>query len=452
MKTTAKIIYRALTSLVFACFLFPPAVGAVSPAPDGGYPGGNTAEGQNALFSLTTGVNNTAIGYYSLKSDATHSNNTAIGTAALYNNNADGNTATGCAALLSNTVGTRNTADGAFALYHSTGNANTAVGYEALFSNTTATNNTADGAFALFSNSTGYGNTAVGAYSLYVNSSGRYNTATGVGTLENNIFDSNTADGYTALLSNTTGANNTASGAGALTFNTIGNDNTAVGYQALNSNDSADDNTAIGYNALSNVTSGTDNTAIGYGAGINQTTGSVNVYIGQGVGGVTGELGHTYIRNINATSVSGGNTDYVTVDLFSGLLGHLSSSRRYKEDVKPMDDTSEALYQLKPVTYRYKKELDPTHSRAFGLVAEEVAEINPALVARNSQGEAESIHYEMVNAMLLNEFLKEHRKVETLEATVANLVTTVKEQAAQIQKVSAQLEVNKAAPQVAGNN
>src|SRR5262249_40102333 len=143
------------------------------------------------------------------------------------------------------------------------------------------------------------------------------------------------------------------------------------------------------------------NTAIGAVAGSNQTTGSGNVYIGQGMQGVAGETNQTYIKNINTTSVSGAGTDFVTVNLTTGLLGHLSSSRRYKEEIKPMDNASETLYRLKPVTYHYKKEIDATQSPAFGLIAEDVAEVNPDLVARNAQGEIESVHYEWVNAMLL---------------------------------------------------
>ena len=175
--------------------------------------------------------------------------------------------------------------------------------------------------------------------------------------------------------------------------------------------------------------------------------------------GVAGESNSTYIRNINTTTVSGGGTDTVTVNLTTGLLGHLSSSRRYKEEIKPMDNASETLYRLKPVTYHYKKEIDSTQSPAFGLIAEDVAEVNPNLVARNAQGQVESVHYEMVNAMLLNEFLKEHKKVEEQQASIAELKSTVgvlmaqlKEQAAQIQKVSAQLEVSKAAPQTVLND
>ncbi|HTL79470.1 MAG TPA: tail fiber domain-containing protein, partial [Candidatus Babeliales bacterium] len=184
-----------------------------------------------------------------------------------------------------------------------------------------------------------------------------------------------------------------------------------------------------------------------------------NVYIGAGVDGVANETGHTYIRNINLTNVSGGGTDTVTVNLATGLLGHLTSSRRYKEDIKPIDKASESLYRLKPVSYRYKKEIDSTQSPAFGLIAEEVEEVDPALVARNSKGEVEAVHYEMVNAMLLNEFLKEHRTVKDQAATidnlkeeVANLTAAFKEQAAQIQKLSTQVQGETAASQVVLNN
>ena len=161
---------------------------------------------------------------------------------------------------------------------------------------------------------------------------------------------------------------------------------------------------------LSLLSTGLNNTAVGFDAGDALTSGNGNVYIGTAVEGMAVEDNHTYIRNINTTNVSGGGTDTVTVNLATGLLGHLTSSRRYKEDIKPIADASEALYRLNPVSYRYKREIDSTQSPAFGLIAEEVAEVNPALVAHNSGGQPESVHYEMINAMLLNEFLKEHRK------------------------------------------
>ena len=389
-----------LILLVVTFFALSPMAQAVMPAPDGGYPGGNTAEGQAALLSLTTGTYNTAVGFLSLRSNTEGQFNTAIGAAALLANGGDTtvgegiqNTATGAGALLSNTAGAFNSAHGAFAL----------------FSNTEGDQNTACGTLALSSNTTGTGNTAIGDQALSRNTEGIFNTATGAGALFNN---------------------------------TTGNGNTATGEDALVSN-----------------SGGQNNTAFGAEAGQSLTTGSGNVFVGAGMDAVDGnEIDHTYIRNINTTSVSGGNSDFVTVDLTTGLLGHASSSRRYKEEIRPMNDASEALYQFKPVSYRYKKQIDPTQSLAFGLIAEDVAEVDTNLVAHNSQGRPESVHYEMVNAMLLNEFLKEHRKVQQLEATIEEqkkgmqtVIAQLKEQAAQIQMVNAQIEMSKPAAQVVAN-
>jgi hypothetical protein len=338
--------------------------------------------------------------------------------------------------------------------------------------------NTAEGQTALLhlDTTTGANNTAVGFASLGFLITGNLNTGVGTAALLFDTADANTATGAGALLNNTTGTDNTANGAFALSSNTTGASNAAVGFEAMQNATGANVlfNTAVGIQALQQTTananvavgdlallvdsSGSFNTAIGAAAGSHQTTGSGNVYIGQGIEGVAGETNQTYIKNINTTSVSGAGTDFVTVNLTTGLLGHVSSSRRYKEEIKPMGSASETLYRLKPVTYRYKKEIDQTQSPAFGLIAEEVAEVNPDLVARNAQGEIESVHYEWVNAMLLNEFLKEHKKVEEQQASIAELKSTVgvltaqlKEQAAQIQKVSAQLEVNNPAPQVVVN-
>jgi len=316
--------------------------------------------------------------------------------------------------------------------------------------------NTAEGTNALFNLTTGAANTAVGWSSLSTNAAGSFNTATGAGALLFNTADQNTAFGAAALLFNSIGTENTAVGAAALLENTTGSSNTAVGRSALGANTASNDNTAVGHQALLQSTgtnnSGGGNTAIGRAAGASIISGGGNVCIGAFVSAAAGENDHTYIRNINTTSVSGGGTDSVTVDLTTGLLGHATSSRRYKEDIKPMDKASEALYRLNPVTYRYKKVIDATQRPAFGLIAEEVAEVNPDLVAHNVKEQPESVHYEMVNAMLLNEFLKEHRKVEDLEGAVASLAATVKEQAAQIQKVSAQLEVSKPRTKMVLNN
>jgi endosialidase-like protein len=343
---------------------------------------------------------------------------------------------------------------------------------------------TAEGCRALNFLTTGAGNTGVGWHSLYLVGGGNFNTGVGAGTLVLNTADSNTAVGAAALLLNTSGTQNVAVGTDALVHNDMAGLNTAVGYQALFANVSGLENTAIGNQALLdniggffnvavggaalltnttgndntavgggalNDTTGNDNTALGFQAGILATTGDGNVYIGAGMSGVAAEANHTYIRNIKDTSVSGGGTDTVTVNLTTGLIGHLTSSRRYKEDIKPMDKASEALFALRPVTYHYKKEIDATQSPAFGLVAEDVAKVNPGLVACNVEGQPESVHYEMINAMLLNEFLKEHRTVQELKNEIAALTATVKEQAAQLQKVSAQIEVSKAAPQVVVN-
>jgi hypothetical protein len=243
--------------------------------------------------------------------------------------------------------------------------------------------------------------------------------------------------------------------------------NTAVGFEALaNLTGTATGqnagNTALGYQALSALTDGYSNIAIGAQAGAptnfgtSLTSGSNNIFIGafQGPASAT-EFSHTYIANINSTTVT---DDPVYVDLSTGLLGHLSSSRRYKEDIKAMNNASEALYRLKPVTYRYKKDVDRTQRLDYGLIAEDVAKVDPSLAVRDGKGQIESVRYTAVNAMLLNEFLKEHKKVEQLQATVAQqqkgmevLTAQLKAQGALIQKVSAQLEAGRPAPQVVNN-
>ncbi len=374
---------------MLSCFGLSPKVLAVVPAPDGGYPGSNTAEGDFALLNLTTGVSNTAIGFDALVSNTT----------------ADFNTAIGFAALGSNTTGDSNTAEGSGALlFNTTGSSNTANGVDTLFDNTTGFQNVATGVQALFSNTTGFHNAAAG---------------------------------FQALLSNTTGNHNTADGDNALVHNTTGTLNTAVGGHALDQN-----------------ITGSSNVALGFQAGFN-ITGSGNVCIGQNVLGLAGESNVTRIGNIGSTAQANGV--FVTVGA-GGKLGFQVSSRRYKDDIKPMDRASEALFALKPVSFRYKREIDPVRSPDFGLIAEDVATVNPDLVARDEEGKIVTVRYQAVNAMLLNEFLKEHKKVEEQEKTIVELksgmialAATVREQAAQIQKVSAQLEASKPAPRVVNN-
>jgi uncharacterized coiled-coil protein SlyX len=365
MKTKTKFIYPAFATLALACFALSSAVEAVTPAPDGGYPGGNTAEGQSALLSRTTGGFNTAVGYLSLRSDTTGSLNTAIGAGALLANTADSNTATGAGALLSNTIGTQNTANGAFAQY---------------------------------SNITG---------------------------------DKNTANRNQALINNTAGIHNIAVGFEAGYF-TTGSQKIAIG-----------------------------NTGNDGGAGESHT-----IRIGE-----SGTHTATYIAGIAGQTVgAGGSTCYVDN---AGKLGVFPSARRFKTDIADMAAASEAILALRPVTFHYKPELDTTGIPQFGLVAEEVANVNPDLVTRDRDGKLQTVRYEAVNVMLLNEFLKEHRKVEEqaceiqeqrvtinkLSSAVAQqqeemkaFAATLKEQASQIQRVSAQVEVNRPASQTVLNN
>jgi len=217
---------------------------------------------------------------------------------------------------------------------------------------------------------------------------------------------------------------------------------------------------AIGDGAGHGIT-GSGNTCLGANAGYFSAGGSGNVYIGSSIFGLAGESDTTRIRNIYGTvqPVVGTDPDYVTISS-GNIVGRGNiSSRRYKHDIKPMDKASEAVFALQPVTFRYKKEFDVTQTLAYGLIAEDVAEVYPNLVGRNHEGQPESVRYEQINAMLLNEFLKEHRKVQELEAAVAQqhkgmevFAAQLKEQASQIQKVSAQLELNKPAPRTVLNN
>jgi hypothetical protein len=400
MKNRTRIITTILLPL--GVLAFSPIAQAISPPPDGGYPGGNTAEGQSALLGLTTGGYNTAVGYLSLASDASGGYNTAVGAGALLANTGEENTATGAAALVNNT----------------TGNGNTANGFGALLSNVN-----------------GIGNTATGADALLFNTGSE-----------------NTANGATALFNNTTGINNTANGYGALTSNHSGNGNTAIGRGTLSAN-SGDGNTALGTNAGSALTAGANNIDIGVDV-IGAAGESNTIRIGNT------SATATYIRGINA--VIPGPANGVLINGNDQLGTIVMSSKRFKQDIKPMDTASEALFSLKPVTFRYKKEIDPKGMCQFGLVAEDVAKVNPDLIARDKQGKPSSVYYDFVNAMLLNEFLKEHKKVEQqareiqeqrttiseLREEMGTVIAHLKEQDSRIQKVSDRIELTKAAPAV----
>lgn len=396
---TSKLLWHAYTLALVLVLILPKPTRAQ-----------NTAYGAGALSQNTTGTADSAFGYYALYGNQTGDDNTGNGYLALY----------------SNQNGIGNTAIGGKALYSNVQNYNTATGYGALYTNYKGVGNVADGFKALLSNYSGGANTAQGYEALYSNIDG----------------GANTAEGSQALYSNNHGIDNTANGVGALYTNGSGSYNTAVGFEALYSNAGGYANTAVGISALSDNQSGSYNIALGTNAGLNLTTGSNNIDIGnEGVAGdantikigVQGTQTATYIAGIRGATIAGGVA--VVVDA-AGQLGVKKSSERFKEEIKPMDKASEAILALKPVTFRYKKEFDPQGIPQFGLVAEQVEKVDPDLVARDEKGQVFTVRYDEVNAMLLNEFLKEHQRVQELQARVDGMAAQMAEQAKAIQAVS----------------
>jgi hypothetical protein len=447
-----------LIVVALACFALsaaPTAFGGLSPAPDGGYPNRTTAEGDNALFNLAGGIDNTALGFDALWNNTTGSYNTATGEQTLYLNVAGNyNTGTGYRALYSNT-GSKNTADGFRALFSNIGGLqNTAAGFQALYFNTSGNNNTAVGHDALYNNTIGTGNTATGYLALFNNTTGSGNVAVGFRALSSNTTQGvDTSDGTSVAI-----------GYQALENNVV-EDNNAVGHQALQNNTTGLFNNAFGWHALISNVTGDSNTAIGDFAGA-LITGDGNLCIGAGVGGIPGENNTTRIKNITTTPFTTGGFFLYEVN---GAIGVFTSSRKFKDDIKPIDKASETIYSLNPVTFRAKPGADPSRPRGYGLIAEDVEEVNPDLVS-HGQNDILTVRYESINAMLLNEFLKEHKKVEEQQVTIAQLkkdllatsaqqqeeikalTATLKEQAKQIERVNALVTVTKPAPQLAGNH
>lgn len=297
----------------------------------------------------------------------------------------------------------KNTAGGTDALLSTTSEAvsNTAFGYQALNTNTTGDYNTASGSAALYANTTGNNNTASGSGALYANTTG----------------ENNTANGSFALLSNTTGNFNTAIGHGTLPNNTTGNNNTASGTDALSKNSTGSRNTAFGRNALKNTTVGNNNLALGMGAGVLLTSGSGNIYLGHPgtpTESMTMRLGNpkiqdrAFVAGVAGTQVTGGSAVFIKPN---GQLGVQLSSARYKQDIAPMGNRSEPLYQLRPVTFHYKEESEG--SLEYGLIAEEVAKIYPDLVTRDIDGEVQGVRNEALIPLLLNELQQQHRQLST---------------------------------------
>jgi hypothetical protein len=420
MKNHSLAIFTTVLS-VLTCFVLLPQMQAardVGPQAPEVFVGSNTFDGDSALFNQTANTFNTAIGWESLFSQTTATAVTGLGAGTLVFNTADNNTAVGAAGLLFNTSGTLNVAVGGF---------------------------------SLLQNTTGDDNTAVGMQAFQNNVGGVTNAGLGVFAAQNSTSDFNVAVGGFSLRATTAGTRNTAVGAGAMESGDAGNDNTAVGELAGN-----------------NI-SGNSNTCLGSSAGANQTNGEGGIYIGAQVpAGTPGEFEFIRIGNDTAftfpydtfiAGIYGRSAGPSPLTVMCGSDGKLSanaSSRRFKHDIKPIDNASDAILALKPVSFRYNN--DSTDTPWFGLIAEDVAQVNENLIVRDKEGKPFGVRYDQVNAMLLNEFIKEHKKVEEQQASISQLksemqtmVAQLKEQAAQIQKVSAQLEVTKPAPQVVAN-
>jgi hypothetical protein len=271
----------------------------------------------------------------------------------------------------------------------------------------------------------------------------------------------NAAHGLYALFNNVQGSYNTAIGPDTLVGNADGSWNTAVGAEALNTNVTGGQNAAVGGNALLKV-EGSSNVALGYNARSAVIKGDNNIEI-DNIGatsdsgkiriGTRGVQNSTYVAGIYSATTSRGLAVYCDAN---GKLGTLQSSRQVKEEIQPMTNASEVILSLQPVRFRYKKELDPEKTVQFGLIAEEVEKVDPDLIVRDEKGRPYSVRYEAVNAMLLNEFLKEHRKVLALEKAMAEqrkengaILATLQKQAVQIEKVNAQLQTGKAVPELA---
>jgi trimeric autotransporter adhesin len=323
----------------------------------------------------------------------------------------------------------------------------TTTGTGALGSENGGFGNTADGYYALYYNTTGYANTASGYAALFSNIGGTYNTASGYYALYyNTTGSSNTGSGFGAIFANTTGNFNTASGYNALNFNSVGNNNAGLGYRALYANTSGSSNVAIGGNALYAM-QGTNNIALGYNAGKLTTSGNSNIYIGHaGLNGSESKVTRigqlqtkVFIAGIRGVPLSGAT---VVVGV-GGQLGVVASSARYKNDIKSLADTADKLAQLRPVSFRYKTEPDATH---YGLIAEEVDKVMPELVVRDEKNRPESVQYQELIPLLLQQWkaqreLNARQEAENVRGheLIERQAAALKEQEGRLARQEAQL-------------
>jgi hypothetical protein len=411
----------------------------------------NSAFGDVALYANTTGGDNSAVGYGALGSNKTASYNSALGSLALALNTTGAyNSAVGYASLNANTTGQDNSAFGANALQgNTTGLYNSAFGYRALQSNTTANNNSALGSSALQATTTGWANSAFGSGALSSNTTGFSNSAFGALALSSSTTGAgNSAFASGALFENTTGYGNSAFGYNALLSNTTGVSNSALGYYALDSLTAGSTNSALGGHALEALTTGDGNLALGEHAGFNLTSGNNNVYLAnQGASsedgairiGTSGTQTAAYVAGISG-AVSGAGIPVLVNP--SGQLGTSTSSERFKDGIRSMEEESDVVLKLRPVTFYYKPQYDETHTRQYGLVAEEVAEVAPGLVAYGKDGTPQAVRYHFVNAMLLNEVQKLRWQLDAQEAEIRELRVRqdiVQELRAQVAQLEARL-------------
>jgi trimeric autotransporter adhesin len=339
----------------------------------------NTAFGLDALADIRSGLGNSAFGEEAMHLTTLGSENTAVGALALIRNNGDSNTATGANALE----------------YNTTGNENAAFGVNSLAFNTTGTSNS-----------------AVGMISMYYNTSGSYNTAAGYLALNGNtIGNYNTGAGYAALRNNTTGTKNAAVGGSALYNNSTGNFNEALGSQALFGNTTGSNNIGIGLQAGYYPKTGSNNIEIG-AAGATSDTAVIRI-------GTQSTQKATYIAGIRGVNVTGGVPVIVNAN---GQLGIVSSSRRYKQDIRSMGDTSDRLLRLRPVIFRYKlPDEQGQKPEQYGLIAEEVAQVMPELVVYNEKGQPETVAYQTLTPLLLNELQREHALIVKMQSQIDEL-------------------------------
>ena len=346
-----------------------------------------------------------------------------------------------------------NTAGGTNALLNTTGTSNTVFGDSALRNNTTGNNNTASGGGALFANTTGYSNVANGNNALYANTIGFNNSAIGYNALAaNTTGNSNNAIGQNALTANTTGVSNTANGNNALASNTTGNYNTAYGQGVMKLQTTGSNNTAVGWQALRLDTTDSSNIALGYQAGYNLTSGGNNIYIGN-AGAVGGSENNTiYLGGSQTSAYLAGvysqapNNSATAVPVYidsTGKLGTVQSSQRYKDDIRDMSEASRRLLELRPVTFHYKQPTaDGSKPLEYGLIAEEVAKVYPDLVVRDKDGQVDTVQYQKLTPMLLNEVQRLNRLLLTQSEEIVRLkqqMVNVQTQAKQMQALAVRL-------------